>query len=175
MSVTIILFIVGIIISVLRKSMRGGQPPEQSQHRPVPRTTTPGYSERQPPAQTSTGSQQSAWEWMHGNNGQPNSDRDPEGETQMYRDVPEEWIRPVESSVKMDLTEMQESQHEIVHETVRASLHLRRDREAEKLQATAKPKSKIALNRSNLAQALILSEVLGEPRSKRPWKPHGNR
>ncbi|MGZ4122286.1 MAG: hypothetical protein ACXVOI_03635 [Tumebacillaceae bacterium] len=172
MSVTIILFIVGLIISVLRKAASGQKPSEQPEHRPVPRNPT---VESQAPAQTSTGAQQSAWEWMNGTSEQPSGERDPEGETQMYRDVPEEWIHPVESSLKVDLTEMRESQHEIVHETVRESVHVRRDRSATPAPAAQKPKSKIALNSSNLAQALILSEVLGEPRSKRPWNPRGKR
>jgi hypothetical protein len=155
---TIIIFVVGIIISVARKN----RTPKQSPHE-----SYPPQRQSMPPA--TSDAQQSAWDWMHSN------ERDPEGETQMYRDVPEEWIHPVETSVKMDLTEMRESQREIVHATVRESLHVRSAHAGEAAQTTGKSKSKIVLNASNLSQALILSEVLGEPRNKRPWSPRGKR
>lgn len=160
----VIAIIVWIVVSIARKTMGQQQPPRQQ------------MPPRQVPSRPASEKPQSAWEWMHG--AQTDTEKDPEGETQMYRDVPEEWIHPVETSVKMDLTEMHESQHEIVHASVRDSIHVRRERANDATyasQATPKKKNKIALNSSNLSQALILSEVLGEPRSKRPWNPRGKR
>jgi hypothetical protein len=72
-----------------------------------------------------------------------------------------------------EIRELKESEREIVHATVHETVRVRRPR-AEEAAPPAKKKAGLAsmLSRKDVVRAVVLSEILGEPRAKRPWRAH---
>jgi hypothetical protein len=173
MSAFFLLFLIGIVINIVRAVLK--------QNRKLSR---PPQHQRQPQRPASDNRpaslEQTAHEWIFGaQTGQSASrrqDDDPEGITRewaSYADDEEARIHPVQSTLREDIRELKESEREIVHASVHETVRVRRPREEE----AAPPSRKQAglaslLSRQDVARAVVLSEILGEPRAKRPWQTH---